>query len=108
LVPEDYQEEEEAFIIQQDWSANGADACVVGVPQQEFDVELPQYFMDDAQAIQTYDDLVESPFVNEICSELDQWNEKAEVQKSMSATTAQEPHEMTNFDDIDLFDFCSY
>jgi hypothetical protein len=71
----------------------------------------------DNRAIQTYDDLVKSPFVDELCLELDQWSndpcfaQEMEAEKAAIVNTEeynQATNEMTNFDDMDLFEFCNF
>jgi len=83
--------------------------------------ELPPCFTDD-QALQAYDDLVTSPFVNELCQELDSWDHQSTnevyfnheqqvempVEKQQTAAYTSQNNEMNSFDDIDLFEFCNF
>lgn len=112
----DYQQTEE-------WNAAELDQNVyvpnAPVQQQQFtQLQQPQQQFIDNRAIQTYDDLVKSPFVDELCLEIDQWNndpcfvQEMEAEKAAIAN-AQEynpsaANEMNTFDDIDLFEFCDF
>lgn len=82
------------------------------VQQQEVGIQSSGQFLFDDHDVQKYDDLVKSPFIEELCSEIDQWSndpyfvqemetEKAHIAKEYSN------NEMITFDDIDLFEFCN-
>jgi hypothetical protein len=85
-------------------------------PYEDFSTQIPTQFIDD-QAVQTYDELVKSPFIDEICNELDQWNQDpcfAQEMEAEKATIAnsqiynQVENDMNDFDNIDLFEFCNF
>lgn len=87
--------------------------------QQQFtQLQQPQQQFIDNSAIKTYDDLVKSPFVDELCLEIDQWNndpcfiqemeaEKAQIANAQEYNSSS-ANEMIPFDDIDLFEFCDF
>lgn len=76
---------------------------------------FPADFVDE-QAMQHYEDLVTSPFVNELCGELDRWNEEIEAvggdpmaasQTMPSAALDFLTEDVGGLEDLDLFGFCN-
>jgi hypothetical protein len=107
-------------VTRQEWHRSGPvappNAAHVAVPTAALGTELPPYFMDDDQAFQAYNELVD-----EVCLEIDQWNdtsafavEEVPTQKATRpAATAADYHyqpEMNAFEeeDLDLFEFCDF
>jgi len=104
----------------QEWAGDDYDSSLY-VPvapiqqQQQFiaTTQLPQQI--DDQAVKTYDELVKSPFIDELYLEMDQWNDPLfaqEMQEEIATINAQDcsgqANEMNNFDDIDLLEFCNF
>ncbi|KAI6214607.1 BZIP domain-containing protein [Aphelenchoides besseyi] len=91
------------------------------VPPPTFDSQLTainepyiaQGFMDE-QAMHDYEELVQSPFVDELCGELDRWNEEIETEskqatQSLPSTNVDYPtDEFNGLEDLDLFEFCDF
>lgn len=85
---------------------------------QQQERNLTQQHIIDNQALQTYDDLVKSPFVDELCLELDQWSndpcfaQEMEAEKTAIVNAAEydhpSTHEMTAFNGADLLEFLDF
>jgi len=100
--------------VEPEW--NNYDDSVIyapNVPAQQFNTQVPQ--QTNVHEVQKYDDLVKSPLVDEIYSDLDQWCIEdpcfaQEMQEEMATIANTEEYagqadEMNILDDEDLFQF---
>ncbi|KAI6212224.1 BZIP domain-containing protein [Aphelenchoides fujianensis] len=109
------------FAAQTQWTADAVASPPAYAPQQfagAADLVDPSGFpadFVDERAMQNYEDLVKSPFVNELCGELDRWNEEIEAvggdpmaSHSMPSAALDFPaEEFAGLEDLDLFGFCN-